>query len=72
MEYLFDRRVYPSSPQDLRVVKAKRLVVVSAGAMGSPLILERSGIGRKDVLEELGVHVVSEIPGVGNEYQGEP
>ncbi|KAJ7885356.1 hypothetical protein B0H14DRAFT_3431964 [Mycena olivaceomarginata] len=33
-------------------VKARKLVVVSAGEMGSPLILERSGIGSKDVLEK--------------------
>ncbi|KAJ7123137.1 GMC oxidoreductase-domain-containing protein [Mycena epipterygia] len=69
VEYLFDKRVYESSPQDMRSVKARKLVIVSAGAMGSPLILERSGIGRKDVLEKAGIPVVAELPGVGENYQ---
>lgn len=70
VEYLFDKRVYPLAPQDIHTVKARRLVVVSAGAMGSPGILERSGVGRKDVLEKAGVPVVSELSGVGENYQG--
>ncbi|KAJ7842957.1 GMC oxidoreductase-domain-containing protein [Mycena olivaceomarginata] len=69
VEYLFNKRVYENAPQDLRVVKARKLVVVGAGAMGSPLILERSGIGRKDILERAGIPVVSELAGVGENYQ---
>ncbi|KAJ7899374.1 GMC oxidoreductase-domain-containing protein [Mycena leptocephala] len=72
VEYLFDKRVYPLAPQDIHTVKARRLVVVSAGAMGSPGILERSGVGRKDVLEKAGVPVVSELSGVGENYQDHP
>ncbi|KAJ6543116.1 alcohol oxidase-like protein [Mycena capillaripes] len=68
VEYLFDSRVHESCPQDIRIVKARKLVVVSAGAMGSSLILERSGIGRKDVLERAGIPVVAELPGVGENY----
>lgn len=45
--------------------------MVSSGALGTPLILERSGIGRKEVLERAGVQVVSEVDGVGEDYQGE-
>ncbi|KAJ7143342.1 GMC oxidoreductase-domain-containing protein [Mycena crocata] len=69
VEYLFDKRVYEFSPQDIRTVKARKLVIVSAGAMGSPLILERSGIGRKDVLERAGISVIAEVTGVGENYQ---
>ncbi|KAJ7751464.1 alcohol oxidase-like protein [Mycena metata] len=69
VEYVFDKRIYESSPQDVRLVKARKLVVVAAGAMNSPLILERSGIGRKDVLERAGIPVVAEVPGVGHDYQ---
>lgn len=46
-------------------------MVVSAGALGTPQILERSGVGRKDVLERCGINVVSEVDGVGEAYQGE-
>ncbi|KAJ6463036.1 GMC oxidoreductase-domain-containing protein [Mycena vitilis] len=69
VEYLFDKRVHESAPQDLRVVKARKLVIVSGGAMGSPLILERSGVGKKEILETAGIPVVVESPGVGHEYQ---
>ncbi|KAJ6611006.1 GMC oxidoreductase-domain-containing protein [Mycena sp. CBHHK59/15] len=69
VEYIFDKRVHESAPQDIRTVKARRLVVVSAGAMGSPLILERSGIGKKDVLEKAGINIVTDLPGVGENYQ---
>ncbi|KAF3904475.1 hypothetical protein AA313_de0202255 [Arthrobotrys entomopaga] len=52
-----------------KTVRARKLVVVSAGALGSPGILERSGIGRKDVLSNARIPVVSEVPGVGENYQ---
>ncbi|KAF7319680.1 Alcohol oxidase [Mycena kentingensis (nom. inval.)] len=69
VEYLFDKRTYANAPQSLCTVTARRLVVVSAGAMGSPLILDRSGIGRRDVLARAGVDVVVELDGVGEGYQ---
>ncbi|KAF7331512.1 GMC oxidoreductase [Mycena kentingensis (nom. inval.)] len=72
VEYLFDKRVYEGASQDLKTVSASRLVVVSAGAMGSPLILERSGIGRKEVLEKFNIPVLQDLPGVGENYQDHP
>lgn len=51
------------------VIKATRLVVVASGAFGSPQILQRSGIGQKDHLSKLGIKVVSDLPGVGTNYQ---
>ncbi|KAJ7129070.1 hypothetical protein C8R46DRAFT_1202481 [Mycena filopes] len=68
VEYLFDKRVHEGASQDLKIVSARKLVVVSAGAMGSPLILERSGIGRKDILNKFSIPVVQELPGVGENY----
>jgi choline dehydrogenase len=44
---------------------ARREVIVAAGTIESPLLLERSGIGRPDVLNRLGVDVVVESPHVG-------
>lgn len=40
-------------------------VVLSAGAIGSPVILLRSGIGPADELAALGIPVVLDSPGVG-------
>lgn len=48
---------------------ARKLVVVSAGALGTPQILERSGVGNPVILNKLGIPVVSDLPGVGENYQ---
>ena len=40
-------------------------VVLSAGAIGTPKILELSGIGRGALLQEHGIGVVQDTPGVG-------
>jgi alcohol oxidase len=50
-------------------VKARKLVVVSCGACGTPSVLERSGLGDPEVLKRAGVPVVVDLPGVGHEYQ---
>ncbi|KNG80497.1 glucose-methanol-choline (gmc) oxidoreductase [Aspergillus nomiae NRRL 13137] len=50
-------------------VKAKKLVILSSGALGTPLVLERSGVGNSEILGKAGVNVVAEVPGVGAEYQ---
>jgi alcohol oxidase len=47
---------------------AKRMVVVSAGALGTPSVLERSGVGNKDILSKLDIPVVSDLPDVGENY----
>lgn len=52
-----------------RTVKAKKMVVISAGANATPGILERSGVGGADILNKVGVDVVEDLPGVGEDYQ---
>jgi choline dehydrogenase-like flavoprotein len=49
----------------IRDVKARREVIVSAGAIETPMLLERSGIGRPQVLRTLGVSARAESPNVG-------
>ncbi len=44
---------------------ARREVILAAGAIETPLLLERSGIGRGDVLHEAGVALRVESPNVG-------
>jgi choline dehydrogenase len=48
--------------------RARREVVLSAGAVQSPQLLELSGIGDPAVLSELGIAVTHALPGVGNNY----
>lgn len=70
IEYVPNPVFQPNATPDVKVVRAKRLVVVSAGTFGSPGILERSGIGAKSVLEKAGVEQIVDLPGVGENYQG--
>ncbi len=44
-------------------------VIVCAGAIESPRLLQLSGIGDKHLLEEYGIDCVSDLKGVGENYQ---
>ena len=46
-----------------------REVIVSAGAVQSPQLLELSGIGASDHLRSIGIDVVHDLPGVGENYR---
>jgi choline dehydrogenase-like flavoprotein len=48
-----------------RVIRVRREVLLSAGALQSPQILMLSGIGSADVLAKFGIPVVHSLPGVG-------
>ncbi|KAF8905300.1 alcohol oxidase [Mucidula mucida] len=61
VEFEYDGKTY--------VVNASKEVVVSAGSLKSPQILELSGIGRKDILEAIDVPVKVDLPGVGENLQ---
>ena len=52
-----------------RKAYASRETVLSAGAIGSPHLLELSGIGRGDVLQRAGIDVVKEVDGIGENLQ---
>ncbi|KAG6876028.1 hypothetical protein C0992_001295, partial [Termitomyces sp. T32_za158] len=51
------------------VVRARKMVVLSSGTLGTPQILERSGVGSQGLLQNLDIKVVSNLPGVGEQYQ---
>lgn len=52
--------------------RARREVIISAGAMGSPALLMRSGIGPSAVLAEHGIDVLIDAAGVGANLQEHP
>jgi choline dehydrogenase-like flavoprotein len=54
------------------LVRAEREVILSAGAFGSPQILQLSGIGAPDELSAVGVQPRVELPGVGRNLQDHP
>ncbi|KAH9943781.1 alcohol oxidase-like protein [Amylocystis lapponica] len=58
----------PGAGAPLRTVQARRLVVLSAGAFGSPAILERSGIGADAHLCAAGIPRRVSLPGVGENF----
>lgn len=63
VEYLEGDSTIPSS------AVAKREVLLCAGAIASPQILQRSGIGPAALLESFDIPVVHDLPGVGQNLQ---
>jgi choline dehydrogenase-like flavoprotein len=53
-------------------VYAAKEVVLAAGGFGTPKILQLSGIGPKRLLKTLGIPVVEDLPGVGQNLQDQP
>ncbi len=52
-----------------KTVHARREVLLAAGAVNSPVLLERSGIGQRERIDALGVPLVHELRGVGENLQ---
>jgi choline dehydrogenase len=55
-----------------RKVKAHKEVILAAGSVHSPQILQLSGIGPEDVIAELGIELEINLPGVGQNFQDHP
>ncbi|MEU0282120.1 GMC oxidoreductase [Streptomyces sp. NPDC006195] len=55
-----------------RLIEARREVLVCAGAVDTPRLLLHSGIGPRADLEKLGIPVVHDLPGVGENLLDHP
>ena len=59
---------YPQNGQ-AKTAKVRGEVILAGGAINSPQLLELSGIGHPDLLNEKGIETVSALPGVGENLQ---
>ncbi len=56
-------------PKGKATVKAEAEVILAAGAIGTPKLLQLSGVGSGEALRDLGIPVVADLPGVGANLQ---
>ncbi|KLN58264.1 GMC family oxidoreductase [Variovorax paradoxus] len=54
---------------DMKTARCRAEVLLSAGSIQSPQLLQLSGIGPRALLERMGIPVVHELPGVGENLQ---
>ena len=57
---------------EARTLQARRELIVSAGSFQSPQLLMLSGIGAGAELQEFGIPVIHDLPGVGKNLQDHP
>lgn len=55
-----------------KLIYANKEVISSAGSIGTPKILEQSGIGEKKILSKLKIPTILNLPGVGNNLIDHP
>ncbi|KAJ8468739.1 hypothetical protein ONZ51_g9450 [Trametes cubensis] len=54
---------------ELHTVRAKKEIILSAGALKTPQLLELSGIGNPNILRRIGIPTKVDLPGVGRNVQ---
>lgn len=68
-------RVWPrdtNSTEPVFTVKSRKEIIMTSGALHSPQILQRSGIGPAEILQKAGIPIVVDLPGVGRNLQDHP
>jgi len=68
VECFLNPEFHPNAKQKF-VIRARKYIVLSSGALATPGILERSGIGNPDILTKVGIKPLVNLPGVGDNYQ---
>jgi choline dehydrogenase len=63
---------YGRGASDQRTVHAEREIILCAGAIGSPHLLQLAGIGPAQHLRQRGIDVVADLPGVGADLADHP
>lgn len=68
-------RVWPrneNSSESSFIVNSRKEVIITSGALHSPQILQRSGIGPTEILQTANIPIVVDLPGVGMNLQDHP
>ena len=60
---------FPDGTEQLARLAPGGEVIMSAGTVRTPQLLELSGIGNKDILNQYGINVLLDLPGVGTNYE---
>lgn len=60
------------NPAPVKSVCATKEIVLSAGSIGTPIILQRSGIGNHSILSSLGIETIVNNPSVGANLTDHP
>lgn len=61
-----------SATNKTSTVRAKCEIILAAGAVRTPQILQLSGLGPEFLLSSLGIKTVVDLPGVGSNFQDQP
>lgn len=62
----------PTGGGGVLTANATKEVLVAAGALHTPQVLQLSGVGPSALLDKLGIPVVSDLPGVGANFHDQP
>ncbi len=63
---------YTGGTGNMQTAHVKKEVILSAGAVGSPHILMLSGVGPGAHLQDMGIEVLCDLPGVGQNLNDHP
>jgi choline dehydrogenase len=63
------RRAVGVVMDNAETARANKEIILTAGALATPKLLQLSGVGAADHLKSHGIAVIADVPGVGENYQ---